>query len=94
MFEYLLTSIIVVITWYNHLILKESIILHRIEGTIIWYSVDKQHAIIRQKLNRKTISIHQSQIHFNSLKDIGKLSIGQKVSFVINNSIAENLYFL
>jgi cold shock CspA family protein len=73
---------------------KDHIIAQRIEGTIIWYSPDQGYGIIRQNLNKKTISIDQTQIHYNSLRDIRPLSIGQKVSFVIDNSIAQDLYLL
>jgi cold shock CspA family protein len=76
------------------MILKGFIILNRIEGTIIWYSIDEGYGIIRQKLNKTTISIDQSQIHYNSLQDVGPLCVGQRVSFVINNSTAQDLYIL
>lgn len=67
---------------------------NRIEGTIIWYSFEEGYGIIRQKLNKKTISIDQSQIHYSSLEDVRPLSVGQRVSFVINNLIAQDLYIL
>jgi cold shock CspA family protein len=73
---------------------KGPIILQRIEGTIIWFSIEQGYGIIRQNLNKKTISINQSQIHYNSLKDVGPLSIGQRVSFIIDNLIARDLYIL
>jgi cold shock CspA family protein len=42
----------------------------------------------------KTVPIEQSQVHYDSVNDVGPLCIGQKVSFVINNGSAEDLYLL
>ena len=70
------------------------LISNRIEGTIIWYSSAERYGIIRQAFSSKTISVDQSQIHFDSLNDVGPLCIGQKVSFVVNNGSAEDLYLL
>ena len=76
-------------------ILKDHIISQRIEGTVIWYSFDQGYGIIRQSWNKKIISIDQSQIHYNSLRDVKPLLVGQRVSFVIcHDSIAEDLYIL
>ncbi len=75
-------------------ILKDHIISQRIEGTIIWYSPDQGYGIIRHNLSKKTISIDQSQIHYNALRDVRPLSVGQRVSFVIDNLTAQDLYIL
>jgi cold shock CspA family protein len=74
--------------------LQGKIISNRIEGTIIWYSIDERYGIIRQALSNKTISIDQSQIHYDSWNEVDALCIGQKVSFVINEGSAEDLYLL
>jgi cold shock CspA family protein len=68
--------------------------LNRIEGTIIWYSLDEGYGIVRQKQNKKTISIDQSQIHYDSLREVQPLCVGQRVSFVIRNDTARDLYIL
>lgn len=92
--KYSCSSTIAAILLLRTFILKDPIILQRTEGTVIWYSLEQGYGIVRQNLNKKTISIDQSQIHYNSLKDVGPLSIGQRVSFVVDNLTAQDLYIL
>jgi cold shock CspA family protein len=78
----------------SHIISQGSNIYSRIKGTVIWYSSDEGYGIIRQKQNKKSILIDQSQIHYNAVSDIGPLRVGQSVSFEIDNAVAVNLYMI
>ena len=66
----------------------------RFEGIVIWYDADNGYGIIQIQSVKKTVTIHDCQIHHSRSKGIRSLHVGQAVSFEVVCTEAHDLYIL